>query len=70
MLYMAMFVHDMQWVQMQAFILFNFMSMTYQVSVSPYDIGHLNFLNQFNELIGLLASYFLLPLQDVRFDPI
>ena len=69
MLFMAMFIHDMQWLQIQAFILFNFVSLTYQVQVCPYDLRHLNFLNHFNETIGLLASYFLLPLQDVRLDP-
>ena len=35
----------------------------------PFSKPELNFLNVFNELIGLLASYCLLPLQDSKYDP-
>eukprot|EP00353_Schmidingerella_taraikaensis_P002382 CAMPEP_0185597776 /NCGR_PEP_ID=MMETSP0434-20130131/81580_1 /TAXON_ID=626734 ORGANISM="Favella taraikaensis, Strain Fe Narragansett Bay" /NCGR_SAMPLE_ID=MMETSP0434 /ASSEMBLY_ACC=CAM_ASM_000379 /LENGTH=105 /DNA_ID=CAMNT_0028226589 /DNA_START=1109 /DNA_END=1426 /DNA_ORIENTATION=- len=69
MLYMAMFIEDMQWLQLQVFIMLNFISLTYQIAVRPYEKSGLNFLNIFNELIGLLASYFLLPLQDYEYDP-
>ena len=31
--------------------------------------AELNLLNTFNELIGLLVSYMLLPLQDVAYSP-
>ena len=36
MLFMAMFVEDKQWVQIQLFIFLNFLSLTYQVTVNPF----------------------------------
>jgi len=69
MLAMAMFVNEKQWLQLQVFILLNFVSLTYQVVVRPYEKAELNFLNIFNESVGLVASYLLLPLQDKVYNP-
>lgn len=37
--------------------------------MNPFVKAELNLLNTFNELIGLLVSYMLLPLQDVAYSP-
>ena len=37
--------------------------------MNPFVKAELNFLNAFNELIGLFVSYMLLPLQDVAYNP-
>ena len=37
--------------------------------MQPFEKAELNFLNIFNELIGLLASYIILPLQDNNYTP-
>ena len=62
MLYMAMKVHNRQQIQVLVFLSLNFVSFTYVLLVRPFDKAHLNFLNIFNEGIGLLVAYFLLPL--------
>ena len=59
----------MQWVQLQLFITLNFVSLSYQLVVRPYDKPELNFLNIFNELIGLIVSYIILQMQDKYYDP-
>ena len=41
----------------------------FALAVKPFSKWELNFLNIFNEMIGLLASYCLLPLQDSKYDP-
>ena len=69
MLYLAMYVRGMPWLQLQIFIQLNFISFTYVFAVRPFERADLNFLNIFNEMIGLLASYCLLPLQDSKYDP-
>ena len=69
MLYMAMFVLNRQWIQLQLFIALNLFSVTYVVSVRPFDSTLLHFLNLFNEVISLLASYMILPLQNMEYDP-
>ena len=69
MLYMAMFVLNRQWIQLQLFIALNFLSVTYVVTVRPFESRLLNFLNLINEVIGLLASYMILPLQNMEYDP-
>ena len=69
MLYMAMFVLNRQWIQLQLFIALNFLSVTYVVTVRPFESRLLNFLNLINEMIGLLASYMILPLQNMEYDP-
>ena len=62
MLVMAMFILDRQWLQLQVFIALNLISVIYAVAVMPYDTSLLNFLSIFNEVIGLVASYFMIPL--------
>lgn len=69
MLFMAMFVIKLQWLQLQLFILLNFVSLTYIIVVRPFVTKHLNVLNGFNETFGLLIAYLLLPMQDLRMDP-
>ena len=69
MLFMAMFVIKLQWLQLQLFILLNFVSLTYIIVVRPFVTEHLNVLNGFNETFGLLIAYLLLPMQDLRMDP-
>ena len=69
MLFMAMFVTNRQWLQLQIFIALNFLSFAYVVVISPFSTAYVNNLNIFNEGIGMLAAYFLLPLQDKGFNP-
>ena len=69
MLYIAMFVLGLQWLQLHIFIALSHVSVIYVVAVRPYETTLLNFLNIFNEIVGLLAGYFLLPLQDMAYDP-
>ena len=69
MLFMAMFVIKLQWLQLQLFILLNFVSLAYIVVVSPFDRTQLNALNGFNEIFGLLIAYLLLLMQDLRMGP-
>lgn len=69
MLYMAMFVHERQWLQIQVFIQLNFLSFVYVLVVRPFDRAYLNFLNILNESIVLVVSYCILPLQDMGNDP-
>ena len=54
---------------MQLFIALNLLSVTYVVTVRPFDSTLLHFLNLFNEVISLLASYMILPLQNMEYDP-
>ena len=70
MLMMAMFIFNLQWLQLQIFTLLNLTSLTFIATVQPFQIDLLNRLNIFNELIGLLCAYFLLPFQDRRADPV
>ena len=37
--------------------------------MKPYQKAELNFLNIFNEFIGLILSYHILPLQDLYYNP-
>ena len=37
--------------------------------VRPYEKAELNLLNIFNEFVGLMVSYVILPLQDNYYDP-
>ena len=64
MLLMAMFVLKMQWLQLQLFIALSLVAVIYVIACRPYETKLLNFLNIFNEIIGLAAGYLLLPLQD------
>ena len=52
---------------MYVYLLLNFVSFCYMVIVKPFEHTHLNVLNIVNELIGLLAAYWLLPLQDLEY---
>jgi len=69
MLYMAMFVQRQQVFQMQVFMQLNFIALTYSVVLRPFEKAELNLLSIFNESIGLLASYFILTIQDYAYDP-
>ena len=69
MLLMAMFVLQMQWLQLQLFIAFSLVAVIYVIAYKPYETTLLNFLNIFNEIIGLVAGYLLLPLQDKSYEP-
>ena len=62
MLYMAMFLLDRQWLQLQVFIAFNLFAVTFFISVRPFESELLNFLSILNEVIGLVAGYLILPL--------
>ena len=61
MLSMAMFVYNLQWLQLQTFLLLNLTSLTFLATVQPFESNFINRLNIVNELIGLLCAYFLLP---------
>ena len=54
---------------MQLFIALNLFSVMYVLSVRPFESRLLHFLNLFNEVISLLASYIMLPLQNMEYDP-
>lgn len=62
MLYMAMYVLKRQWLQIQVFMALNLVSVIYTITVRPFESSLLNNLNIANEVIGLLATYLLLPL--------
>ena len=68
-MYMAMFIVGHQWLQALTFIQFNLLSVIYVTSVMPYDQASKNFVTIFNETFCLLSAYFILALQDLRFDP-
>ena len=69
MLYMAMFVLNLQWLQLHTFILLSLIAVTHTSTVRPFESTLVNFLNIFNELIGLIAGYLILHLQDMRYPP-
>ena len=69
MLYMAMFVHDSQWLQIHFLIVLNFSSLAFAVLVQPYETKLMNALSIINELFGLLIAYFILPLQRSEYEP-
>ena len=69
MLFMAMFVKERQWLQVMVFIALNFISLICVVVVRPFDTNFLNFLNIFNESMGLIAAYLMLPLQNMEYSP-
>ena len=68
MLYMAMFVLGMGWLQVLAFMGLNFLSLCYLVTVSPYTDKSVNMLNTMNEAFSLLVSYFILSINGVSID--
>ena len=47
----------------------NFCSLCFLVDQQPFEKPLLNYLSMFNETMGLLISYLLLPLQDLKFEP-
>ena len=68
-MYMAMFIVGHQWLQALTFIQFNLLSVIFITTVMPYDQASKNLLTMFNETFCLLSAYFILALQDLRFDP-
>ena len=68
MLYMAMFVIGMSWLQVIVFMLLNFLSLCYLVTVRPYTDRSVNMLNTMNEAFSLLVSYFVLAINGISID--
>ena len=59
-LYMAMFVHEMQWLQVMTFMAQNLISVCFLIIVMPYEDKKNNYLNIFNEVLSVLVSYFII----------
>ena len=70
MLFMAMFVIEQQWLQLHLFIALNFLAISYVVIIKPFEKQELNVTNGLNETVGLFVAYLLLPMQDLRIDPV
>ena len=68
-LFMAFFVIRKPWLQVMSFMLLSFISLSFMLVVRPYNSAIINNSNIFNEFFSLLASYFLLELQDFRYEP-
>jgi deoxyribodipyrimidine photolyase-like uncharacterized protein len=57
MLYLAMFVTEMPWVQVISFTLMNLLAVAYLLHTKPFEDSFTNILNLGNELSSLFVSY-------------
>ena len=59
-LYMAMFIFEMAWLQIMVFLILNFIMLNFLVLVRPYKESLNNNLNIFNSAISILVVYFIM----------
>ena len=59
-LYMAMFIFEMAWLQIMVYLILNLLMLGFLVMVRPYKEEFNNNLNIFNSLVGILVVYFIM----------
>ena len=69
-LFLAMFVLEMQWLQVLVFMSLNVVSLVYIFSVWPFKDKSNNYLNIFNEFVNLVCSYWITQINDLRYEPL
>jgi len=69
MLYMAMFIRGMAWIQVITFTNVNLLSLVFLLHVRPYTNNFTNILNIFNEFVSLIISYYVMTINGVSTDP-
>lgn len=68
-LFLAMFIVGHPFVQVLIFMLMNLFSLGFIITVMPYAVASNNYQNLLNEVISLLVSYFVVQINDQRYEP-
>ena len=66
-LYMAMFIYEMAWLQIMVFLILNFIMLMFLVLVRPYKEKLNNNLNTFNSAISILVVYFIMQINGASY---